>query len=93
MVPVVNGASVGCCFICLMLHFCSDLLFSFVRLIWMTNDVINALYFDICFYILITIDDVTSCMYCGVHVGAPGLILKSGVTDWYQSNIDRRMRA
>jgi hypothetical protein len=30
---------------------------------------------------LFTIDDVTSCMYCGVHVGAPGLFLKPGVTE------------
>jgi hypothetical protein len=41
----------------------------------------NALYFDICSYILITIDYVTSCMYYGVHVGAPGLLLKPGVTE------------
>jgi hypothetical protein len=32
-----------------------------------------------CTYILFTIDDVTSCMYCGMHVGAPGLFLKPGV--------------
>jgi hypothetical protein len=31
--------------------------------------------------IFLTIDDVTSCMYCGVHVGTPGLFLKSGVTE------------
>jgi hypothetical protein len=42
---------------------------------------------------LITIDDVTSCMYCGVHVGAPGLLFKPGVTEAYQSHIDRRMLA
>jgi hypothetical protein len=40
----------------------------------------NALYSDIRSYILITIADITSCMYCGVHVGAPGLLLKLGVT-------------
>jgi hypothetical protein len=41
----------------------------------------NALYSDICSYILITIDNVTSCMYCGIHVGAPGLLLKPGVKE------------
>jgi hypothetical protein len=41
----------------------------------MINVVINALYYDICSYILITIDNITSCMYCDVHVGAPGLYL------------------
>jgi hypothetical protein len=47
----------------------------------MFNYVINnALYSDICSYILITIHDVTSCMYCGIHVGAPGLLLKPSVT-------------
>jgi hypothetical protein len=46
----------------------------------MLNDVIGALYYHICFYILITIDDVILCMYCGVNVGAPSLLLKLGVT-------------
>jgi hypothetical protein len=46
----------------------------------MLNDVIGALYSHICSYILITIDDVISCMYYGVNVGAPGLLLKPGVT-------------
>jgi hypothetical protein len=46
----------------------------------MLNDVIGALYYHICFYILIIIDDVISCMYCGVNVGAPDLLLKLGVT-------------
>jgi hypothetical protein len=41
----------------------------------------NALYSDICSYILITIDDVTSCMYYGIHVGAPRLLCKPGVTE------------
>jgi hypothetical protein len=41
----------------------------------------NVLYSDICSYILITIDDVTSCMYCGVHVGAAGLLLNPSVTE------------
>jgi hypothetical protein len=40
----------------------------------------NVLYSVIFSYILITIDDVTSCMYCGLHVGAPDLLLKPGVT-------------
>jgi hypothetical protein len=39
----------------------------------------NVLYSDICSYIFITIDEVTSCMYCGVHVGAPSLLFKPGV--------------
>jgi hypothetical protein len=30
---------------------------------------------------LITIDDVNSCMYCGVHVGAPGLLRKPSVIE------------
>jgi hypothetical protein len=36
-----------------------------------------------CSYILFTIDDITSCMYCGVHVGAPDLFLKPGVTSFH----------
>jgi hypothetical protein len=36
---------------------------------------------EFCSYILFTIDDITSCMYCGIHVGAPGLFLKPGVTE------------
>jgi hypothetical protein len=67
-------------FLAILLYFCSDLWVHDVRLIQMINDVINALYFDICSYILITIVDVTSCMYCGIHVGAPNLLLKLGVT-------------
>jgi hypothetical protein len=43
----------------------------------------NTLYSDICCYILITINDVTSCIYCGIHVGAPGLLFKLGVTPYY----------
>jgi hypothetical protein len=58
-----------------LLYFCSDLRVCDVRVIWMINVVINALYYDICSYILITIDNITSCMYCDVHVGAPGLYL------------------
>jgi hypothetical protein len=46
----------------------------------MLNDVIKHYPLIFCSYILFTIDDVTSCMYCGVHVGAPGLFLKPGVT-------------
>jgi hypothetical protein len=42
----------------------------------MLNDVIKHYTLIFCSYILFTIDDVTSCMYCGVHVGAPGLFLK-----------------
>jgi hypothetical protein len=51
-----------------------------VRLIWMLNYVIMryTLIFD---FILIIIDNITPCMYCGVHVGAPGLLLKPGVTE------------
>jgi hypothetical protein len=41
----------------------------------------DLLYSDICSCILITIDDVTSCMYCGIHVGALGLLFKPGVTE------------
>jgi hypothetical protein len=40
----------------------------------------NALYSDISSNILITIADITSCMYCGVHVGAPSLLFNPGVT-------------
>jgi hypothetical protein len=46
----------------------------------MLNDVIKHYTLIFCSYILFTFDDVTSCMYCGVHVGAPGLFLKLGVT-------------
>jgi hypothetical protein len=38
----------------------------------------NVLYSDIFSYILITIDDITSCMYCHIHVGAPSLSFKPG---------------
>jgi hypothetical protein len=41
----------------------------------------DLLYSEICSYILITIDDVTSCMYCDVHVGALNLLFKPGVTE------------
>jgi hypothetical protein len=58
-----------------LLYFCSDLRVRDVRVIWMINVVINALYYDIYSYILITIDNITSCMYCDVHVGAPGSYL------------------
>jgi hypothetical protein len=44
----------------------------------MLNDVIKHYTMIFCLYILFTIDDITSCMYCGVHVGAPGLFLKPG---------------
>jgi hypothetical protein len=46
----------------------------------MLNDVIKRYTLIFCSYILFTIDDVTSCMYCGIHVGAPGLFLKPGAT-------------
>jgi hypothetical protein len=41
----------------------------------------NVLYSDVYSYILITSDDITSSMYYGVYVGAPGLLLKPGVTE------------
>jgi hypothetical protein len=47
----------------------------------MLNDVIKHHTLVFCSYILFTIDDITSCMYCGVHVGAPGLFLNLGVTE------------
>jgi hypothetical protein len=47
----------------------------------MLNNVIKHYTLIFCSYILFTIDDVTSCIYCGVHVGAPGLFLKLGVTE------------
>jgi hypothetical protein len=60
----------------------------------MLNDVIKRYTLIICSYILFTIDDVTSCMYCGIHVGAPGLLLKPGVTEVVEvRGNDRRMRA
>jgi hypothetical protein len=46
----------------------------------MLNDVIKHFTMIFCSYILFTIDDVVSCMYCGIHVGALGLFLKLGVT-------------
>jgi hypothetical protein len=64
-----------------LLYFCSDLRIHDVRLIRIINDVIHALCYDICCYILITIDDITSCMYYDVHVGAPGLLLKLSVIE------------
>jgi hypothetical protein len=48
----------------------------------MLNDVIKCYTLIFFFYILFTIHDITSCMYCGVHVGAPGLFLNLGVTLW-----------
>jgi hypothetical protein len=60
--------------------FVSDLRVHDVRLIRMLNYIIFVLYSNICSYISITIDDVTSCMYCGVHVGALDLLLTPGVT-------------
>jgi hypothetical protein len=45
----------------------------------MLNDVIKCYTLIFCSYILFTIDDITSCMYCGIHVGAPSLSLKPGV--------------
>jgi hypothetical protein len=60
----------------------------------MLNDVIKHYTLIICSYILFTIDDVTSCMYCGVHVGAPSLLLKLGVTEVVEVwGNDRRMQA
>jgi hypothetical protein len=60
----------------------------------MLNDVIKRYTLIICSYILFTIDDVTSCMYCGIHVGAPGLLLKPGVTEVVEVRGNhRRMRA
>jgi hypothetical protein len=47
----------------------------------MLNDVIKRYTLIFCSYILFTIDDITSCMYCGIHVGALGLFLKLGVTE------------
>jgi hypothetical protein len=47
----------------------------------MLNDVIKRYTLIFCSYVLFTIADVTSCMYCGVHVDAPGLFLKPGVTE------------
>jgi hypothetical protein len=47
----------------------------------MLNDVIKHYTLIFCSYILFTIDDITSCMYCGVHVGAPGLFLQTGVAE------------
>jgi hypothetical protein len=47
----------------------------------MLNNVIKCYTLIFCSYILFTIDDVTSCMYCGIDVGAPGLFLKPGVTE------------
>jgi hypothetical protein len=79
VVSVVNGASVD-----------ADLPPIFAMLLFQTYRFVmyldvklcnNAIYSDICSYILITIDDDISYMYCGVHVGAPGLLLKPGVTE------------
>ena len=81
MVSVVNGASVGCCFYCLMLHFCSDPRVTFVRLFRMINDVIMCYTLILHLYFKISLRR-TSCSYCGAHVGAPGLILYPGVTEW-----------
>jgi hypothetical protein len=47
----------------------------------MLNHVINCYTLIFFSYILFTIDDITACMYCGVHVGAPSLFLKPGVTE------------
>jgi hypothetical protein len=51
-----------------------------VSLFWMLNDVIKCYTLIFCSYIFFTIDDITSCMYCCIHVGAPGLFFKPGVT-------------
>jgi hypothetical protein len=47
----------------------------------MLNDVIKRYTLIFCSYILFTVDDITTCMYCGVHVGAPSLFLKPGVIE------------
>jgi hypothetical protein len=46
----------------------------------MLNNVIKRYTLIFCSYILFTIDDIISCMYYGIHVGAPDLFLKPGVT-------------
>jgi hypothetical protein len=47
----------------------------------MLTDVIMCYTLIFCSYILFTINDITSCMYCGVHVDALVLFLKPGVTE------------
>jgi hypothetical protein len=54
----------------------------------MLNNVIKRYTLIFCSYISFTIDDITSCMYCGVHVGAPGLFLKPGVTLSLKTKVD-----
>jgi hypothetical protein len=57
-----------------------------VRLVLDVKDVVKCYTLIFCSYILFTIDDVTSCMYCGIHVGAPDLFLKLGVTWFWRKN-------
>jgi hypothetical protein len=46
----------------------------------MLDDVIKHYTMIFCSYILFTIDNVTSCMYCGIDVSAPSLFLRPGAT-------------
>jgi hypothetical protein len=71
MVSVVNGAGTEADFISVL---------DVKDLFWMLNDVIKCYTLIFCSYILFTIDNATSCMYCGIHVSAPGLFLRPGVT-------------
>jgi hypothetical protein len=79
VVSVVNGIRVDADFLAIFVM----LLFQTYRFVMYLDVKLcnNAIYSDICSYILITIDDDISYMYCGVDVGAPGLLLKPGVTE------------